>query len=415
MSPSSNTTASEHNRWVPAVTLLILVIALGFSTTMGSAFGPSPLVWFGLATYLALRERTQRWVPALYVPAAIIFLVWFSKAAMGICLPFVVGLLLAYLLDPIIDRLEARLGRSWAILVVATPVAGLVAALVFLVLPSMMSELAHLVERIPELRGPLQTAYESVVLRMNTLGFEVERGDVTDLIISRLEQLGGALGDAGLGVVRGVQGVLDLVTFMVITPVVTFYMLRDFDVSRGHLLSHVPKHRRQEILGFSRRLDRSVSGYLRGQLVVGLMIGACFYLGLTLLGMQYALVVGVSSVVLNLIPYVGSVMTAILALAVALLSDPTWASVAKVAGLYAFVQLLDAAVVSPRVMGQSLELHPVAVMLALLLAGQFLGLAGIIIAVPAAALLKETISRWAPEVISLLPGVDTHSHLDATE
>jgi predicted PurR-regulated permease PerM len=144
-------------------------------------------------------------------------------------------------------------------------------------------------------------------------------------------------------------------------------------------------------------------GYLRGQLVVGLIVGTLFFTGLTLLGMQYALLVGLSAVFLNLVPFVGSVMTAVLALSVALLTEPSLASALKVAALFAVIQTLDAAVISPRVVASSVRLHPVVVMLALLLGGRFLGLVGVLLAVPAAAVLKETLELWAPELLRLWP------------
>jgi predicted PurR-regulated permease PerM len=233
----------------------------------------------------------------------------------------------------------------------------------------------------------------------------LRREDVTSLVLQRIEGITAAVGGATTGLWRGAQGLLSVVSFLVVTPVVTFYLLRDFDRLREQMIASIPDERRAGFERFLAQLDRSISGYIRGQLLVGSALGLLFFLGLTALGIQYALVVGVSSVLFNFVPYVGSVLTAILALAVGLLTDPSWNSVVKVGALYGVLQLLDSAVISPRIMGHSLRLHPVFVMIAVLLGGQFFGLIGILLAVPAAALLKESLGVWTPEVLGLLPGL----------
>jgi len=393
--------------WLAPVAMGILAIALAISVTRdGAATTGMPVVWFLLTAYVGLRHRHEGWVPTIFVPAAVLFLMWFARAAFGIFLPFLLALLAAYLLDPLIDRLESRLGRTRAIVLLGLPALLLVILLGLVVIPSLLREIGQLLQRLPELQPFLEKAYASVMDVAREWGIRVQRRDLIEHFIGELESLGPAVAGAGLGVLRGVQGLVDFISFLVITPVMSFYLLRDFDRLRESGLEQFEGEQRDGVEDFLVRLDRSLSGYIRGQLLVGVIVGVLFYAGMSILGMDYALVVGLAAVVLNLVPFIGSVLTAVLALSVGLLSDPSWGAVVKVGLLYGGIQILDAALISPRVMGDSLELHPVVVMLALLLAGRFFGLAGVLIAVPAVAVLRETFRRWSPELVRLLAAPD---------
>jgi predicted PurR-regulated permease PerM len=400
--PARDARSRNLSAWLAPAAMLLLGIALAQSSGALRLSTAGPILWFSLICYIALRERSRRWVATLFVPAAVLFLLWFARAALGICLPFLLALLLAYLLDPLVDRMERRIGRSRAIVLLALPVFLILFGLALVLLPALFQELRQLLDRLPELRPLLDRAYASLLALAADWGIQIERRQIVDEIVARLQSLAPAVAGAGLGVVRGLQGLVDFVSFLVITPVLSFYLLRDFDRLRGGALAQLSGEQRGAAEDFLGRLDRSLSGYLRGQLLVGVMVGILFYVGMTAMRMDYALLVGLASIVFNLIPFVGSVLTALLAVAVGLLSDPSWISLVKVGTLYGGIQTLDAALISPRVMGNSLQLHPVAVMLALLLAGRFFGMAGLLLAVPALAVLKESARRWTPEILSLL-------------
>jgi predicted PurR-regulated permease PerM len=392
--------------WVAPLALLLLVCALGVSVGCQGLAGRSPFVWYGLATYVALRHGGPRWVPTLFVPATVIFVLWFAQAAAGLSVPLFTGLLLAYLLDPIVRRAARRLGRVRAILLIAAPLALLVVGGLALVLPPLARESALLAQRLPELLDTLQRLYTWLLERAAGLGIRLDRDTLAQMAANRLQQIAAALGGAGMTLLRGVQGVLSFVSFLVVTPVVAFYLLRDGERLRDGLLGVMPVGHRTGAQRLLAKVDRTVSAYLRGQLLVGAIDGLLFFVGLSVLRCDYALLVGLACIAFNFIPYVGGVLTALLALSAALLTDASWLSVVKVGALYGAVQLLDSALVSPRVIGHSLDLHPVVVMVAMLVAGQFFGLAGVILAVPAAALLKEAIVLWTPEVLHLLPAVE---------
>jgi predicted PurR-regulated permease PerM len=361
------------------------------------------LLWFGLAAFVALRERERPWAPILFLPALALFSLWFARAATAVFLPFVLALVSAYLLDPLVDRLESRLGRTRAILLLALPGTTLLVFFFVFLVPAVMAELQLLAQRLPELRETLLQSYEGLIARAADWGIRLDRERVAQFLWDRAEAIGSTLGSFSLGILRGVQGIVDVLSFLVILPVFTFYLLRDYDALQTRFLEAIGPQAAADTIRFLHRVDRSIHGYLRGQILVGLLVGALFFIGLSLLGMQYALLVGLSAVFLNLVPFVGSAMTALLALCVALLSDPSLASLLKVGLLFAAIQTLDAAIISPRIVAGQLALHPIVVMLALLLGGRFFGVVGVVLAVPTAAVLKETLLVWTPELLRLWP------------
>ena len=390
------------DRWISAIVALALFAAMAVAAAAGGLAGHTPLLWFVLLTLVCVRQRHEGWVITLYLPALILFSLWFTGAAQSITVPFAIGLLIAYLLDPVVDRMEGRLSRSAAIGVLSVPVLALIVLLAVVLIPALIAEGGQLISRLPELQGPLERLGVWAQAQAARLGYEIQPASIADWILPRIEGIGRNLLGAGAGVWKGVQGVIAFVSFLVITPVVATYMLRDIDRIRYGLLDAIPPASRDGVDGFLQQVDRAISGYFRGQLLVGLVSGVIFAVGLTILGMDYALLVGISAVVLNLVPYIGAAVTAVLAVSVGLLSDPSWTSLVKVGGLYLVASAVEN-VVSPRIMGHSLSLHPVVVMLSLLIAGQFLGLVGLLVAVPAAAVIKESLKVWAPQLMELLP------------
>ena len=395
-------THTGPDRWIPAVVAFVLLIALAGATASGGTLGHTPILWFLLLTIVCVRRRHEGWVVPLYLPALTLFVLWFAGAARSITIPFGIALLLAYLLDPVVDRMESRLGRPASIGLLAIPLGLGLAAVLIVLVPALAAEAGQLIGRLPELQGPLERLGAWAATQGARLGFEIQPATVADWILPRLEGIGRNLLGAGVGVWKGVQGVIAFIGFLVITPVVGYYLLRDFDRLRDGLLTNLPRDVRGEVQTYLERIDRAVAGYLRGQLLVGAISGTLFGVGLAVLGMDYAILVGISAIFLNLVPYVGALITALLAIAVALLSDPSWISLAKVGALYALVSGVEQ-VVSPRIMGESLSLHPVLVMLSVLIAGQFFGVIGLLIAVPAAAVLKESLVVWWPQLLELLP------------
>jgi predicted PurR-regulated permease PerM len=186
---------------------------------------------------------------------------------------------------------------------------------------------------------------------------------------------------------------LTILGYVVLTPVLTFYLLRDWDRLTGYVAALLPARRRDSMLSFAREYDSLLARYLRGQVLVAVIIGTLTALGLWVARFPYAFLVGVVVAVLGVVPYLGLVLSLIPAIIIALVSGNVVASLVKVAVVFGAAQGLEGAVVSPRIVGVSVGLHPVWVVLALAMGGFFFGFVGLLLAVPAAVGLKLLVTR----------------------
>jgi predicted PurR-regulated permease PerM len=187
--------------------------------------------------------------------------------------------------------------------------------------------------------------------------------------------------------------VLTVLGYVVLTPVLTFYILRDWDVLTAKTQALVPPQRRGGVLAFVREYDDLLSRYLRGQVLAAATVGVATWLILWALDFPYSGLVGAVAGVFNVVPYLGLIVSLVPALLIALLSGSVAVSLLKVAVAFAAVQALDGAVIGPRIVGGSVGLHPVLVILALAVGGFFFGFVGLLIAVPGAVLLKLLLRR----------------------
>ena len=187
---------------------------------------------------------------------------------------------------------------------------------------------------------------------------------------------------------RGLGSAATVVGYVFLTPILTFYLLRDYDGILARLRGLLPRGREAGVVEFAREYDVLLSRYLRGQLTVALIIGVLTGTLLFVLQFPYAFLLGALAGVMGLIPFLGLVLSIIPAVIIALLSGSVLLSLAKVAFVYGSVQILDSGLISPRVVGDSVGLHPVWIVLALSVGGFFFGFVGLLISVPAAVGVK---------------------------
>jgi len=203
----------------------------------------------------------------------------------------------------------------------------------------------------------------------------------------RRARIGEAIWTGVLGLGRGVGSIFTILGYLVLTPVVTFYLLRDWDRVLARAGELVPRDR-EDVRAFAREYDQGLSAYLRGQVMVSVTVGAMTAFGLLVLQFPFALFLGALVAVFNVVPYLGLVLSLVPALGIALVTGTPGASLLKVIVVYGIAQTLESAVVSPRIVGESTGLHPVWILLAIMVGGFFFGFVGLLIAVPGAVGLK---------------------------
>ncbi len=370
-------------------------------------------------------------IKILLILAAISLVVWFLIAIKGILFPFALAFLIAYLFNPVVNRLEGLgIGRGWATLIIYLVLALLAVLIMIFVAPLLASEIkgltgnilpallaatesahadslettrsaasdtvgAALSEYAHELIGKLQTQIESRLPRfMSDLipGFKAE--SITDQISQYSEDIFKNVGEL-LAQLLGrsvslVVNLFSLIFFLIIAPVVAFFVLKEAPTAKASFVELVPNRYFEMILNLIYRIDKQIGGYIRGQLTVSITIALLWTTALRIIGLKYYLVIGVAAGVLNLIPYLGPITTASIVIIVSLIQKGIGGFV-PAALTFAVIQTLDGVFISPVVVARSVNLHPVVVLFVVLAGSQLLGIIGMILAVPITGIIKVTV------------------------
>jgi predicted PurR-regulated permease PerM len=330
---------------------------------------------------LSLTRQIQFWFAALFV--LILFLWLFS----GVLLPFVSGMALAYLLDPVADRLQkAGLSRGMATAVIVFGlILGLVVILI-LVVPLLANQISGFIQLLPSYVTRLQSFFSQAMEgRLGRL-MGTSAKDLEALLGSSLSQGAGWIAGILHSVWNGGQALVSVVTLMVIAPVVTFYMLLDWDRMISKVDSWLPPRHRPTVRRLAHEMDGAVAGFVRGQISVCIAMGAFYATGLTLLGLNFGLFIGLLSGILGFIPYVGFGIGLIASIVIAFGQFwPEWQWILAMLAVFGAGQVLEGSVLQPNWVGKNVGLHPVWLLFALFAFGSMLGFVGMLVAVPAAA------------------------------
>lgn len=327
---------------------------------------------------LPVQDQLKYWGIAAIIFFALLYLLG------DVSLPFIVGGAIAYFLDPVADRLQQLgLSRIAATVVISLLALVVIVALVLAVIPTLISQLSALISAAPEITRQLQT-------------FLLERfpelSDRTSTMRQTLTQIGEAIGARGgelvNGLVTSALNLISVVVFIVVVPVVAFYLLLDWDKMVARVDSWLPRDHAPALRQIAREIDAVLAGFVRGQVSVCLILGTFYSVALMLAGLQFGLVVGAIAGAITFIPYVGSLVGGALAIGLALFQFwGDWMSIGLVAAIFAIGQFFEGNILSPKLVGGSVGLHPVWLLFALSAFGALFGFVGMLVAVPVAAMI----------------------------
>jgi predicted PurR-regulated permease PerM len=392
---------------------VLAVAAIGvlglFLFSVRGLLNPFVLFWILVAALVPFRRAPGHnlWVSL----AALLTLYWLLSTTGSLIAPFVLAFVLAYVLDPLVDRLEARgLGRSLSIGILALPVMGATAALLIFGIPAIIAQATELVQSTPVLLEKMTAWADRLagwLAGIDIPGVDegvlaerlraVDPDQVVNMLQQSQEQIRAAVLGGVVGLGRGLGTALSVLSYVFLTPVLTFYLLRDYDSIVARMRELVPRNREAMVVEFFGEYDALLSAYLRGQLTVALILGALTTTLLVIVQFPYAILLGSLAAVLSVVPYLGLVLSLIPALVIALISGSVLVSLLKVVLVYGGTQALEGSVISPRIVGESVGLHPVWVVLALSIGGFFFGFVGFLIAVPVAVGVKLLAVRGVDE------------------
>ena len=335
----------------------------------------------------------------LYWLAAFLVLVLLLVLLRDILLPFIVGLAIAYFLDPVIDRLEAhKLSRPSAATAVTVLFFLLLTVLVLLVAPLLQTQITSLLKELPgmvlSLTERITGLVEAASSQINEQQMEdvrVALRDVTGKLASWLFEALGKIFLSGLAL-------LNLAGLLIITPVVTWYLLRDWDLIVAKVDGYLPRRHADVVHQQLQKIDRTLSAFVRGQAIVCVVLGTSYAIALEIIGLNYGLVVGLIVGVISIIPFIGAIVGLLLSLTFGYLQFGATGELVAVIAVFVIGQMIEGNILTPKLVGDRVGLHAVWVMFALLAGGSLFGFVGVLLAVPIAAvigvLVRFALSRY---------------------
>jgi predicted PurR-regulated permease PerM len=330
-----------------------------------------------------LQRQALFWLGALVV---LIVVLWILREVL---LPFVAGFVLAYLLNPLANRLErAGMKRTVASLIIVGVFVLLFIAVIMVLVPVLGNQLFAFIQHLPE----YVTRLQALLTQERWDWLQKIFGQVPDIqslqkpLTDLMTQAAGWLIAFVQSLWSGGRAIISVFALIIITPVVAFYLLADWNRMVAKVESWIPRQHRDTVRRLAYEIDQAIAGFLRGQASVCLILGSYYAASLSVVGLNFGLLIGFFAGLLTFIPYVGSLTGLVLAVGVALVQFwPEWTRVVVVLGIFLVGQFLEGYVLAPRLVGNRVGLHPVWLMFALFAFGYLFGFVGLLMAVPLAA------------------------------
>ncbi|NII56486.1 AI-2E family transporter [Luteibacter sp. SG786] len=353
-------------------------------------------------------ETSRRW-QLLAITAVIVFLIWLLAPVL---MPFALAAMLAYLGDPLADRLQRLgMGRTWAVSIVFTVISVVVVGVLLLLIPLIQRQFQNLAENLPHYVDWVRMTalpWVQAKLRLDPNVFDTDRLLAT--VREHIGSVGTIAAKAVAKVTQSGMGVVMWLTNAVLIPVVAFYLLRDWDAMMAQIQRMLPRSIEPTVVRLARESDEVLGAFVRGQLLVMLALGVFYGLGLTLVGISIGPLIGMVAGLLSFVPYLGFMIGFVAALIAALVQYGDWTHVILVGVVFTVGQLLEGYVLVPRLVGGKIGLHPVAVIFAVLAGGHLFGFLGVLLALPAASvvvvLMRYAIGRYRESDLYMEPAAD---------
>ncbi len=327
---------------------------------------------------LPIKDQAKYWGAVI---AVILVALW----ALGdVILPFVLGGAIAYVLDPIADRLErAGLSRVASVAVITLVTILTFIVMFLLVIPTLVQQTAQLIETAPDLFDRLQTALTNRFPDLMN-----ESSTIRQQLLAVGETIQSKGGEVINGVLSSALGLINVIVLLVVVPVVAFYLLLDWDNMTAKIDEMLPRDHTDTVRMLAARIDNTLASFIRGQGTVCFILGTYYAIALMLAGLNFGLVVGFIAGMISFIPYIGALIGGALAIGLALFQFwGDWLSVGIIAGIFAIGQFLEGNILTPKLVGNSVGLHPVWLLFALSVFGSLFGFVGMLVAVPVAAII----------------------------
>jgi predicted PurR-regulated permease PerM len=313
-------------------------------------------------------------------------LIWLLK---GILLPFVLGALIAYLLNPVVGRLEKLgLARRASVLLILGSFFAVLTLLLAIILPILVREGMEFLDAAPKYGAYLWEKVQPLIAAIQEkMGYQI-----TDQLQVILQDNMGKTLQVGKGLLAGLAGggeaVVGFMTTLFLTPIAAYFMMKEWPAIVREMGDMMPRHHETTLRELIRQIDEKISGFVRGQIMICGALGLLYAIALSIAGLNYGFVIGLGTGILSIIPYVGSTLGLATSLVVSYLqSGGDWSFVGIIAVIFFVGQFIEGNFITPKLMGDSVGLHPLWIIFALMAGGSLLGLLGMFLAIPIAAII----------------------------
>jgi predicted PurR-regulated permease PerM len=320
---------------------------------------------------------------------------WMIYQLAPVITPFVISAGLAFLGDPLVDRLEQvkflkwTFGRTFAVILVFVLISAGLALLLLIFLPLLGDQVERLVVKAPEiLEWFVGTALPWLQTKLGLTSIELDSESLIEALKAYWKEVSSTLLGVLGTVSRGGQAVVNWLMNLVLIPVVTFYLLRDWDKLLEGIRTLIPRNIEPTISDLCRKIDDVLGAFIRGQLMVMIALGLIYTLGLWAMGLDLAFIIGMGAGLLSIVPYLGAFAGVLAAIIAAAFQFQDWLHIVLVLAVFGVGQSLESMVLTPKLVGDRIGLHPVAVIFAVLAGGQLFGFLGILLALPVASALN---------------------------
>jgi predicted PurR-regulated permease PerM len=383
--------------------LLVLIYTIHDIVSPVLVLGAVLFVLYPLRRYVL--ARNIMWL------AVILFTIWFLNSISTVLTPFIISFIFAYILDPIVDWLDKKKIARWlsSLLLILLFLAG-IALVLFFVVPIALTQLESILSTLANLMNEYrETIWNSKIIHiLERYGISAQelRSTFERQLTPRFEDiLKGAL--SGLGfLMSSITSLITQIFYIVIIPFLTFYFLADFPLISQRFQKLFPRHTRDRVIDILSKADELIGHYLRGVFVVALIQGISVSVLFSIIGIKYALLLGLLAAVFDLIPYFGLAAILILAAISALFSGPpVLLKLALGVGTIAFLHIVEVVFLSPKIVGGEVGLHPLLIILSLLVFMYLFGFVGLLIAVPVTALIILFVKDWELRRKGIVPPI----------
>lgn len=331
---------------------------------------------------IPISKQSAFWAIAILV---VFIFIWIFKS---ILTPFVLGIVIAYLLNPLVKGFSKKgIKRTTSSAIIISIFFIVTTVIVVLVAPIIAKESTDLIRAMPEYLDKIFKMIQPYTLWLQERFGENYIADAKTFVKENMSKVLSVSGGLAGGLAAGGQALVGFATTLILTPLVAFYMMREWPNITKWVEDLIPRENEKTIKGLLKKIDGKLSGFIRGQISVAFLLGVIYAVALTVAGLNYGFLIGISAGVLSIIPMVGSTLGLLAAVAVAWFQAGDLQYVLIIAAIFIVGQIFEGNILSPKLLGDSVGLHPLWILFSLMAGGSLLGILGMLIAVPVAAVI----------------------------